>query len=505
MSHSSLSRFLINGKNKFCFIFTFFLLGYFSIHAENTATISGSIENAIQPAVTLTFDRLHLDKHVEVSSSVINNGRFQFTVQPGQGNLLRLSIDSFHLKLFAEPGDRIEVQMKNQSAGFSGTCADQNIFLNKFFDLFKNDFDDSIMQPKMLETGVDAFEMMIFENRKKQTEFFRNKPDPDFHREKFSSGFNTFIQNTINYRYWSLLFSYPIINANSNKGLTVNALPTVMLDVFTKVRLNNDSALVCEPYREFLKYYVIYFTSQANGFNKFNDFSVSADKKFTLAKDRLKEEAYKFWLAKFTMDECGRLSPFTTKKLYAALKEIDTEGKYTPVINEVCGERMSMKEEKKKEEKTNTPAGTVAPAVGNGDELDLTDVNGKHVSLKDFKGKVVYVDFWASWCGPCRKMMPYSKSLHENLTAKQKKQIVFLYISIDADPVSWKKAIQDLGIEGINVNSPGNWSAKVCKYFQVYSIPRYMIMNKKGDIVDFNAKRPADPAILDDLLKYTLE
>ena len=58
-----------------------------------------------------------------------------------------------------------------------------------------------------------------------------------------------------------------------------------------------------------------------------------------------------------------------------------------------------------------------------------------------------------------------------------------------------KKGITDLGMEGQMVISPGNWSSKVCKFFQIGSIPRYMIMNKKGDIVDFNAKRPVDPSL----------
>src|SRR5205823_3715438 len=119
----------------------------------------------------------------------------------------------------------------------------------------------------------------VFDNRKKQNDFFKSDPD----HEKFTPAFSEFMQNTIAYRYWNLLLAYPIINANSNTGLTVKSLPTVMLEDLTKVQPGNDAALICESYREFLKYYVIYFTSQANGFNKFTDMSVSADKKFALA------------------------------------------------------------------------------------------------------------------------------------------------------------------------------------------------------------------------------
>jgi hypothetical protein len=102
-------------------------------------------------------------------------------------------------------------------------------------------------------------------------------------------------------------------------------------------------------------------------------------------------------------------------------------------------------------------------------------------------------------------MMPYSKQMHAGLTAKQKKNIVFLYISIDADTASWRKAINDLGIEGTLWISPGNWKSKACNYFQIGSIPRYMIMNKQGVIVDMNAKRPADPEVLQTLLKLADE
>ncbi len=481
--------------NKNTFLLFFLLINSFFVSAQNTATISGTIEGSTLTSVQLDIDPLHLGRKVETKSSPLTKGQFQFTINTDHCNLSELAAGDVHQNIFAEAGDNLQLILKGNTISYSGKGAEQNSFLKKFYDQFKYDFDDSAMNSKIYSTGIDAFEMMIFDNRKKQNDFFKNAPD----KSKFSPVFTEFIQNTINYRYWDLLVSYPIINANSNKGLTVNALPAVMTEDMSKLQVNNDAALACESYREFLRYYVIYFASQANGFNKFSDLSVSADRKSALAKDRLKGDAYKFWLTSFTTEECGRLSPFMTKKLFTELKDVDKEGNYVAIVNEVCGEKMSMKDEKKKDE----PSTSTAKASD--DELDMIDANGKHVSLTDLKGKVVYIDFWASWCGPCRGMMPYSKSLHERLTDKQKKQIAFLYISIDADTNAWKKGMKDLGLEGTQFLSPGNWSAKAVKYFQIGSIPRYMIMNKKGDIVDFDAKRPADSSILDDLMKYVTE
>jgi hypothetical protein len=87
--------------------------------------------------------------------------------------------------------------------------------------------------------------------------------------------------------------------------------------------------------------------------------------------------------------------------------------------------------------------------------------------------------------------MPYSKQLHDMFTTQQQKQIVFLYISIDQSEDAWKNAAKQLGIEGKQGISPGNWQSQVATYFQINSIPRYMLIDKNGSFVDMNAKRPS--------------
>ena len=85
---------------------------------------------------------------------------------------------------------------------------------------------------------------------------------------------------------------------------------------------------------------------------------------------------------------------------------------------------------------------------------------------------------------------------------KQLKQIEFLYISIDASEEAWKNAAARLGLEGKLAISPGNWSSAIAKYFGITSIPRYMLINKKGEIVDLNAKRPSSgQQIYDDIVR----
>jgi thiol-disulfide isomerase/thioredoxin len=316
-----------------------------------------------------------------------------------------------------------------------------------------------------------------------------------------SPAFKGYLRNLITYRYWGMLLAYPIIRANADpKLLNVEPLPDVMLQNITEATLNNPEALLCDSYKSFLYFYVVYYTSAANGFKKFNDYSTAADRKLAYGKAHLLGQVFDIWLAQLCIDEKEHVSPFMMRTMVNTLKSTDKYNNYYPYVSGVCAARMQMKEEKKK---ADPAVKTEKEKPGSNDELGLKDRSGKSFSLSDLKGKVVYIDFWASWCGPCRQMMPFSKQLHENLSEKQKKQITFLYISIDANEEAWKKAITDLNIEGMQLISPGNWTSKVCSYFQINSIPRYMIMDKKGNIVDFNAKRPADPALMDDLLKLT--
>ena len=80
-----------------------------------------------------------------------------------------------------------------------------------------------------------------------------------------------------------------------------------------------------------------------------------------------------------------------------------------------------------------------------------------------------------------------------------------MFISIDDNEENWKKAIEQNQLQGIQGISKGGWSSEVCKFFNISSIPRYMILDKTGKIVDENAKRPADESLREDLLKLMAE
>ncbi|MBP6532324.1 MAG: redoxin family protein [Bacteroidia bacterium] len=468
--------------------------------AQKSFVISGKVPPMADLSLNLQVDRNHMGRKVVAYTSAIQNNSFNFKIDLDRDYMIELLNPGFRFPLYAAPGDSLVMEFNDQptaSISLSGKGSKENTFVQAFFTKFQSDFNDSVSEKLALASTVDAFEAKLFSQKKMLSDYF--KSDPSY--AVFNEDFKSFISNTIIFNYWKQLYSYPIVNANkSQQIMKVTPLPDLMLADFAKVKYNNEKALISESYRTFLKYYITYETSKANGFNKFTDLSVSADRKSAVAKEKLSGEVLTYWLTKYVTDECERISPFMTNKIYESIKEFDKDKSYQQIVLEVCGAKM--KESGKSSDAKNQ---TTKAADNNADGLDLTTIDGKPFSMSSLKGKVVYIDFWASWCGPCRGMMPFSKQLHDNLTEKEKKNIVFLYISIDANQDAWKKGITDMGMEGIQVISPGNWSSKVCKYYQINSIPRYMIMGKSGDIVDFNAKRPNDPALIDQLREFLVK
>lgn len=136
-------------------------------------------------------------------------------------------------------------------------------------------------------------------------------------------------------------------------------------------------------------------------------------------------------------------------------------------------------------------------------EFTYNDVEDKPVSFSDFKGKYVYVDLWATWCGPCKAEIPHMKKIEEDYHGKN---IVFVSLSLDKakDNQKWKDFVKKEQLKGIQIMADKDFNSDVAKNYDVNAIPRFLLFDTKGNIINSDAFRPSNPELreqLDKLLK----
>lgn len=147
-------------------------------------------------------------------------------------------------------------------------------------------------------------------------------------------------------------------------------------------------------------------------------------------------------------------------------------------------------------------------AINKKESNQLISLDGKGIEsmenlFKKHKGKLILLDFWASWCQPCREERPFLKKLEEEY---KNKKVVFIYISLDKERSRWKVASLVDGLETKNsFKLLDTQNAPFIKTYQIDEIPRYMLIDKEGKMINSNAPFSGDGVRLRQLINENLK
>ncbi len=120
--------------------------------------------------------------------------------------------------------------------------------------------------------------------------------------------------------------------------------------------------------------------------------------------------------------------------------------------------------------------------------------NGGKTSLSDLKGKYVYLDIWATWCKPCKDEIPALKILEQDF---HDKNIAFVSISVDKQEAyeTWRTMVKDMDLKGIQLFADNNFESEFITEYGINAIPRFILLDTNGNIVDADADRPSNPKL----------
>ncbi|MBV6479266.1 MAG: Thiol-disulfide oxidoreductase ResA [Ignavibacteria bacterium] len=374
------------------------------------------------------------------------------------------------LVLLLDNGFRLNLSLdlNNISGSFKieGAGSDINdYFIRKEF--LKNNF--NIKYAEMLRGDLKSYNKFVDDFRKSNEELINNIPDDS---KTIPSGYKENEKKSLYFRYYGLKLNFANLNIKRETEDLKQLLPESGFAGFLKdIKLNNPENLNIASYRQ-----LVNLISDYMHLLKYKDSSEAA----------LKSPGNKYITLKQIFS--GNIKDYMQYELLKKNINRRNEDWYNVALDDYLknSETDSLKKllSSLKEKKEKLEGGKPAP------DFSYPDINGKMISLSEFRGNYIYIDVWATWCKPCIYEIPYLKKMEEDYHGRK---IKFMSISIDEDIEKWKKTVLEKPLGGIQIIA-SDPDASIRKDYLISGIPRFILIGSEGEILNENAPRPSDPA-----------
>ena len=337
---------------------------------------------------------------------------------------------------FFEPSDSLHMELDtkafDESLHFTGRGAEKNNYLMQKYLKFENHL-AQIAQNYYAESHI--FIDVLEKSTKLKSKFWEKYKDSlDFSRE-----FISYEEANIFYHKCSHLLCYPWTHQFYLQKEKPPELPEGYYNFLKTTEHENDSLLISPEFVGFLfNYNDFIFNLIWKDLKKFNH----PIYRYQLNKTLFKGEILDCALMNYILLIGENIAYDKLIEYYSDFNNCNQTPRYEKILKKFVEERSPIANGKK------------APS------FTLLNEYGEKVSLADFRGKVVYLDFWATWCAPCIRQIPYSKKLAETF---KNETVVFINISIDKDMERWKSFINKQKMHGINLIATEGESSKVAK------------------------------------------
>ncbi len=411
---------------------------------------TGKITNPQTDSVFLYFpDR-------EKAFALNEKGEFYDTIQLDQKGYFYFSDGREQTELFLFPGDSLHITLDtrkfDESIVYSGSGAAKNNYLVKKF----------LKEEAVGTSSSELFSMNPVDFQKKFKEH-TNQLEVELNSSEAENEFREIEKRNLKYGYLSLIAQYP----DAHKYFTGKSpeLPEGFLNELEGISYDNQEDYQLIPYYKDL---II---------NKYMIDIESAE-----SPERLEEMVSTIKSKEIKEDLVGALF------YRISSTNPDSESLNGIIQKYSTNEQLKMRALQKTNAVKNILAGKPSP------QFSYQDIKGKKISLDDFKGKLVYIDVWATWCGPCIQEIPALKKLKEDYKSKNV-EIISISIDVEKDFEKWKKMVAEKQLKGVQLFADKDWKSDFVKAYGIDAIPRFLLIDQNGNILNADAPSPSSPQI----------
>lgn len=438
----------------FFFLFTFLFFNILTLTARELY-IDIQIQNAIPSEITFSYTEdalLETEKNYKIP--VKTDGIIYTVLNVPELSTLKITYQNQTFEAYIKGLDKLvcafDGKKLHETLVFKGKLSQENKLFqasNKAIFLEEITLSKGFIFVKSTKSNIE-----LAERSKSFLEYKKNFSEPTQTTNKdLDADFLKYINHKNAYEYWSNLALYFI--QNSMKYAEKRSPILADNGFLTDFTIENDQILGEAFYTNFIQSYLYYlYLIQKGGDSKAN-FAM-----YEIAEKHLHEETRDWFLSKILINAHKEEFPDLATRKFYAFKRSSLYPRYPKAVEKFYGNALSFD--------SNGPAPI----------FSLKDDNNKQVSLADFKGQIVYISFWASWCGPCLANFTKSEGIRQQMMDKG---VVLINICLDSDEEKWRRTMLRIPMPGINLYASADTPLKL-KY-DLSRLPAYYIVDKNGN------------------------